>query len=364
MEQITVNTPSGHYAVLCRRGILKHAGATVGGLLDASGIFILSSRRVWKHWGGHLQRSFRKAGGAKRILFDDRESSKTLPTVEAVCRALSKGGADRNCILVALGGGVVGDVAGFVAASYLRGVRLVQVPTTLVAQADSAIGGKTGVNLPEGKNLVGAFYQPRLVIADPEVLDTLSDRQYRAGLYEVLKYGVIGDPELFGFLEENLDAVLRREPEAVDWILPRCIQAKARVVGSDEREAGPREVLNFGHTFAHAFEAATKYRRFLHGEAVGWGMIAASQLGARMKLLGNGDVERVARLIFRVGPLPALPKISSRKLLDWMRADKKMRNGRLRFVLPRRIGEVEVRADVPGAMVLDILSELKNFRVK
>src|SRR5712692_3855728 len=203
---IAVRASSGTYEVWCGRGILARAGAQVSRLGENTGIFILSSPRVWKHWGPELRASFR--GGSKTILFYDSEQSKRLPTVERLCRQLVSTGADRRAVIVALGGGVVGDVAGFVAASFLRGVRLVHLPTTLVAQVDSAVGGKTGVNLPEGKNLVGAFYQPQLVIVDPQVLATLPPRQYRSGLCEVIKSGIIGDPELFAFLERSLDRLL------------------------------------------------------------------------------------------------------------------------------------------------------------
>ncbi|MBI3668512.1 MAG: 3-dehydroquinate synthase [Acidobacteria bacterium] len=210
-QRIVVRAASGDYTVLCGRGTLARAGELVAGLGEHTGVFLLSSPRVWKHWGRALARSFRRAGGCNIILFDDRETSKNIRAVETLCRRLVRAGADRRAVLVAVGGGVVGDIAGFVAASYLRGVRLVHVPTTLVAQVDSAIGGKTGVNLPEGKNLVGAFYPPRLVLADPDVLQTLPQRQYRSGLYEVIKYGVIGDATLFRFLERRLDDLLRRD---------------------------------------------------------------------------------------------------------------------------------------------------------
>lgn len=364
MEQLTVNTPSGHYAVLCGRGLLGRVGATVSGLAENTGVFILSSARVWRHWGKAVERSFAEHGGSRVVLFDDRESAKAMRTVEKLCRALVRAGADRQCILVAVGGGVVGDVAGFVAAAYLRGVRLVQVPTTLVAQVDSAVGGKTGVNLPEGKNLVGAFHQPHLVVADPDVLRTLPAREYRAGLYEVIKYGVIGDPELFGFLEEKLDALVQQEPAALDWIVPCCIRAKAEVVSADEREAGLREALNFGHTFAHGLETATRYKRYLHGEAVGWGMMAATRLAVGMDLLDETSAERLVRLVLRVGPLPPLPQVQPQRLLERMRADKKARAGRLRFVLPRQIGKVEVLANVSEALVLKILSDLHQLTPK
>lgn len=362
MEQITITTPSGSYAVVCARGAIARAGALVSALRESTHSFVISSPKVWKHWGVRLEASFGSHGGARVILFDDREATKMLRTVEKLCRTLVRAGADRECTIVAVGGGVVGDVAGFVAASYLRGVALVQVPTTLVAQVDSAIGGKTGVNLPEGKNLVGAFHQPRLVIADPEVLRSLPRREYVSGVYEVIKYGVIGDPELFEFLESKLDAVVRKESEVLDWVLPRCMEAKARVVSTDERESGLRAILNFGHTFAHALESSTRYRRFLHGEAVGWGMIAASRLAAGMDLLEEKEAQRIVQLILRVGPLPALPQVQPQRLLDWMRADKKTRAGRMRFVLPQRIGHVEVLDDVAETLVKKTLSALREVK--
>jgi 3-dehydroquinate synthase len=361
MDQINVNTPSGHYAVIYRRGVLERVGATVSGLVESTGVFILSSAPVWKHWGKRLEAGFAECGGAKVILMDDRERAKTLRTVEKLCRQLARARADRDCILIAFGGGVTGDVAGFVAASYLRGVRVVQVPTTLVAQIDSAIGGKTGVNLPEGKNLVGAFHQPRLVVVDPEVLQTLPAPEFRAGLYEVIKYGIIADADLFALLENKLTALLAREPAAVDEVLPRCIQIKADVVTQDEREAGLRQILNFGHTVGHALEAVTRYQQFRHGEAVGWGMLAATRLAEALRLLDAGEAGRISRLVLRVGPLPALPNVRAERLLEAMRGDKKARGGKLTFVAPVRIGEVEVRKDAPEEPVLQVLRGLRGW---
>ncbi|HJY85470.1 MAG TPA: 3-dehydroquinate synthase [Candidatus Acidoferrales bacterium] len=356
--RILVRVPSGSYRVLCGEGILARAGREVARLDDFTGVYVLSAPRVWRAWGRAVQASLRHAGGSKAILFDDRESAKNMGTAERLCRRLVRAGADRRAVLVAVGGGVVGDVAGFVAASYLRGVELVHVPTTLVAQVDSAIGGKTGVNLPEGKNLIGAFYQPRLVLADPALLATLPFREYRSGLYEVIKYGVIRDARLFAFLERHMKDLLRRRHTAVAWALPRCIRAKAEVVSRDEREAGPREILNFGHTFAHALETITGYRRYLHGEAVGWGMMAATWLAAAIGRIGVGDAARILRLVARVGPLPPLPPVRAGKLLRVLRADKKSRGGHLRFLLPRRIGRAEVADNVPEPLVRLVWSQL------
>ncbi|HEV8385515.1 MAG TPA: 3-dehydroquinate synthase [Candidatus Acidoferrales bacterium] len=351
MKHFTVNTPSGPYAVICGRGV---AASAAGGLLESlaplSSVFLLTSPVVWRRWGRVVEKNLQRAHSAKPIFFDDRESAKTLRTVERLCRQLAQARADRESVIVALGGGVVGDVAGFVAASYMRGIRFVQVPTTLLAQIDSSIGGKTGVNLPEGKNLVGAFHQPGLVITDPLVLRTLPARQYRAGLYEAIKYGVIGDEMLFRSLERQLPDVLRQRPAALEWMLERCIRAKAEVVSADERESGRREILNFGHTFGHALEAATRYRRLLHGEAVGWGMIASARLSVQMNMLAESDAERIEQLVRRVG-LPRLPAVRTERLMELMRTDKKARGGKLRLVLARRIGAVESMDDVPENMV-------------
>src|SRR5260221_4171406 len=277
---------------------------------------------------------------------NDGESAKNLRTVEWLARDLVRGGGDRKSLLVAVGGGVVGGVAGFVAASYARGIGLVHIPTTLVAQVDSAVGGKTGVNLPEGKNLVGAFYPAKLVIADPELLRTVPPREFRSGVYEIIKYGVIGDAKLFRFLEQKMEKVLRRDPAALDFIIERSILQKARVVSRDERESGLREILNFGHTFAHALESVTRYRKYLHGEAVGWGMIAASTLAVSSGILSAKDSGRIISLIAPVGPLPAWPDASVARLIAAMQADKKTRGGRLRFVLPEKIGKVRCGVEV------------------
>jgi 3-dehydroquinate synthase len=284
-------------------------------------------------------------------LFVDSEPAKRLSTVEKIARALISLGADRDATLVAVGGGVVGDVAGFVAATYLRGVRLVHVPTTLVAQVDSSVGGKTGVNLPEGKNLIGAFYPPELVIADPDVLGTLPHRQYRAGLYEIIKYGVIADPVLFGYLERHSLGLLRRDRGALEYVIPRCIAIKARIVAKDERESGLRQILNFGHTLGHALEAATGYKRFLHGEAVGLGMIFATLLALAADQLDVKDAARVVGLILSVGPLPRIPPLSAAELRSLVLTDKKVRAGKVGWVLPASIGKTMWEVEAPWRIV-------------
>src|SRR6266403_439872 len=277
-KAILVRAATGKYSVVCRRGALEQAQKEIARLGKFSSVQILSSPLVWHA----LEKKIRQGISARLApnvhLFDDAESEKNLQSVEGLAQSLVSTEADRHALVVAIGGGVVGDVGGFVAASYLRGISVVHVPTTLVAQVDSAIGGKTGVNLPEGKNLLGAFYPPRLVLADPELLATLPEREFRGGLSDVIKYGVIADATLFAFLEKQMDAILRRDPATLDSVIERSVSQKARVVSLDERESGLREILNFGHTFAHALESVTRYRKYLHGEAVGWGMIAATRL--------------------------------------------------------------------------------------
>jgi 3-dehydroquinate synthase len=362
----TIRIPSSHgaYRVYCSRGALARAESAIEVLGDSTGIFVLSSPKVWRHWGRTLGKRVRGVRANRTFLFDDSESAKNLATVELLCRALSRAGADRRAVIVAVGGGVVGDVAGFTAASYLRGVRLVQVPTTLVAQVDSSVGGKTGVNLPEGKNLVGAFYPPRAAIADFETLATLPHREYRSGLYEIIKYGAIADAELFRFLERHMLALLRRDPAALGWVIPRCIRIKARIVAQDERESGLREILNFGHTFGHALEAVTGYRRFLHGEAIGWGLYAATLLGLATARIPESEATRVIRLVSSVGPLPRLGAIRAAQLRRILAGDKKARGGRVRWVLPRRIGKVQRGVELPWKLIARTISELAEIDAK
>ena len=261
-----------------------------------------------------------------------------MRTVETVCRNLTQKNADRKSLIIAVGGGVVGDVAGYVAASYLRGVALVHIPTTLVAQVDSSIGGKTGVNLPEGKNLVGAFYPPRLVIIDPLLLRTLPQRQYRSGLAEIIKYGIIADENLFTYLEKNMPRVLQRDKAALNYLIPRCAQIKATIVSRDEHESNLREILNFGHTFGHALESITHYRRYQHGEAVAHGMIAAALLAHELSLSKANDAvpHHLPRPANR--PTPALAPRHPRKInrRHALRQKNSRRKPSLRFIPAHR----------------------------
>src|ERR1700719_135760 len=315
-QVIRVRSAAGGYAVLCGAGILRDAEGEIAKLGEFSSVHVLTSPKVWRAAGKAVKPAIPRDALKNVHLFDDAETKKNMRTVEALCRKLTRSGADRKSLIIAVGGGVVGDVAGVVAASYLRSVALVHVPTTLVAQVDSSIGGKTGVNLREGKNLVGAFYPPRLVVIDTDLLRTLPERQFRSGIAEVIKYGVIADPELFAYLKQSMDRVLRRVADALAHIIPRCVEIKADVVSRDERESEIREILNFGHTFGHALESVTKYRRYLHGEAVAWGMIAAALLGRELGITRNDDVSRVASLIRRIGKMPDWPRVGPKVLTE------------------------------------------------
>ena len=331
---------------------------------DSTGLFLLSSPRVWKHWGKQVAAALGVTRADRTILFDDSERAKRLATIETIARSLVRAGADRRSFIVAIGGGVVGDVAGFAAAGYQRGVRLAHIPTTVVAQVDSSIGGKTGVDLPEGKNLVGAFYPPKLVVADPTVLFTLPHREFRSGLYEVVKYGVIADPELFDYFEKHLPSILRRDQAAMAWLIPRSIRIKAYVVEKDEHESGLRKILNFGHTLGHAFETATNYTYYKHGEAVGWGMIAATMISVAVGLLEEAEATRIIRLIAAIGPLPRLRNAKLPRLRKILAGDKKAQGGRVMWVLPSRIGQTEWNCEVPWPVVSRVLDELPTIFAK
>jgi 3-dehydroquinate synthase len=288
------------------------------------------------------------------------ESSKSMEQAGDLWGFLAGNDAGRDAILIAIGGGVTGDLAGFVAATYARGISLIQVPTTLLAQVDSSVGGKVGINLPQGKNLVGAFWQPRLVVADVDMLRTLPANEIAAGMAEVVKYGVIADPDFFAFLEQHIPSILQADPEVMTQIVARCCQIKAQVVGEDERElTGTRAILNYGHTFAHAFEATLGYGILLHGEAVAIGMDCAARLARRLGMIDDDLVTRQRELLTALHLPTNLPvdSPSSDMLLSFMRRDKKAVSGRLRFILPTSLGKVEFISGIDEALVAEILEE-------
>ena len=280
------------------------------------------------------------------VVLPDGEQYKTLEVLDRIFTALLQQRFDRRCTLVALGGGVIGDMAGFAAASYQRGVNFIQVPTTLLSQVDSSVGGKTGVNHPLGKNMIGAFHQPQCVIADTATLDTLPDRELSAGVAEVIKYGLINDAEFFSWLEDNVARLIARDPEALAFAIERSCADKAAVVAADEREAGQRALLNLGHTFGHAIETAMGYGNWLHGEAVGAGMCMAAALSQRLGWLDADQVRRVERLVAAAGlPVRAPAEVSPERFLELMAVDKKVMDGQLRLVLLRDIGRSVISAD-------------------
>jgi len=309
-------------------------------------VFVLTSAPIWGLWGEAFQASFVEAPIA--LFLPPGESHKTLASVERLLRQMAQAGGDRGSLLIAFGGGIVGDVGGFLAAIYMRGIPYVHVPTTLLAQVDSSVGGKTGVNLPEGKNLVGSFHHPLAVFADIGLLGTLPDRELRAGLMESVKAGIIRDRALVRFMEEHASDVLGRDAKALEKVIAASIRMKAGVVNRDERENGLRMILNLGHTVGHALEQATGYKTLLHGEAVGWGMVAALYLARKRGTISRPQFERLESLIHLYGPLPPL-KLRAAKVAAATGVDKKNVGGVRRFVLPVGIGDAGVVEDVTAA---------------
>ena len=305
--------------------------------------------------------SFANAGHPLPILeMADGEASKRMRAVEKLAGKMVRLGADRRSMVIALGGGVVGDVAGFVASIYMRGIPVIQVPTTLVAQVDSAIGGKTGVNLVSGKNLIGTFHQPLAVLADPDVLNTLPDREYRSGLFEAMKYGVIRNPRIFELMETHREGLLHRDGELLEQLIVECVKVKADVVSADERESGERRILNFGHTIGHALESATKYTRFLHGEAVGWGMVAAAVMGRGLGITDEDTAQRIIAMVLAYGSLPVVD-VNGKRILKLLESDKKTMGGVPHFILPTAIGKVEVVNTVSRRNVVAAVEEIKQL---
>ena len=355
VDRVVVPAASGAYPVLIGSGAIEMLAAEMTAAKLGPRRLMISSPRVWEFHGAR----FRKAGAERTpVLIEDGERYKNLNTVARLLDALVKVHADRATVVIAIGGGVIGDVVGFAAATYLRGVPVVHVPTTLLAQVDSAIGGKTGVNHPLGKNLIGAFHAPSLVVADPVVLETLPRREFRAGLYEVIKYGVISEPSLLDRLRETLPAIFARDGRAVAPLVSASCRIKAAVVAADERESGPRRILNFGHTVGHALEAVTKYKRFRHGEAIGYGMLAALAIGVARGVTPQSLGEEIDALITQLGPLPSVSDISSKEVLAAMTRDKKVVNGTLHFIAASDRGKTIELTDVSEKEIKTALKKL------
>lgn len=349
MASFVVETPRERYAAMVERGLLER----IADFLPAGTgtIFVVSTEDVWRLHGDRLRAGL--AGRSHHVLFfPGGEDRKRLAEVEALAEQMMELGGDRASVVVAFGGGVLTDVSGFLAAVFMRGVPVIQVPTTLLAQVDAAVGGKTGVNLRAGKNLIGSFHQPLAVLIDPSVLRTLPEREYRAGLYEVLKHGVIRSRPLFDLFRLRPDDVLGQEPDVVDEMIRESVRIKAEVVSLDERESDLRRILNFGHTVGHALEAETGYTRFLHGEAVAFGMRAAVHLARHTAHLSERDATVIVQAIQRLGPIPSVAGISAENLLGRLAKDKKAVRGTVHWVLPEAVGSVRVVSGIPDDVVL------------
>jgi 3-dehydroquinate synthase len=372
MIRVTIAVQPYPYDAIIENGLLERAGEQLREILsvarapslasrDGKPLFVVTVPPVRSRWGKKLVKSLSGAGfKAQFIEMDDGERYKKLATVEKLAEKLTRLNADRSSVIVAFGGGVVGDVAGLLASLYMRGVDVVQIPTTVQAQLDAAIGGKTGVNLRTGKNLVGTFHQPRAVLIDPAVLSTLPEREFRAGLYEALKCGVIGKPALFDRLEQIQMQALRRDAAGLESVIAESVRLKAAVVSSDEREGGLRRVLNLGHTIGHALETESGYRRFLHGEAVAWGMIAATHIAASTGRIDDMGARRISDAVLNLGKLPRVDA-RSRDIIRLLAQDKKTREGVVHFVLPKEIGKVEIVNDVPEKVIVEAVNELRRL---
>jgi 3-dehydroquinate synthase len=359
MPTVRVELAERSYDIEIGSGNLSEAGSLIGRLGRFSRALVITDSNVQETHAVAVAEGLVTAGmEVDLIAIEPGEQSKSIETAAGLWEGLVELGADRKSVVVAVGGGVVGDLAGFIAATYARGIRFVQVPTTLLAQVDSSVGGKVGINLTTAKNMVGAFLQPLAVLIDTETLSTLPEREYVAGLGEVVKYGVILDAELFEYLESRIKPLIARDPDVLEHVIARSCELKADIVRQDEREeTGLRAVLNYGHTFAHALETLTHYKRYLHGEAVAIGMQCAARLAERLGRVEPGLTERQGRLMAALGLPVALPKLDHEKFLESMMHDKKVEHGRLRLVLPTRLGHVELVSDVPGDDVLAALED-------
>jgi len=345
MIEIVVELGSRRYPIQIGHGI----AGMLPELLDAlrgRRLVVVSTPRVWALHGARVEKGLRALGPLSRVLMPEGEARKSRATLDALQDAFFGAGLQRDGVVVAFGGGVVGDVAGFAAATYMRGVDLVQVPTTLLAMVDSAIGGKVGINHPKAKNLIGAFHQPRAVISDPSFLETLPIRELRSGAYEVLKCGVIADRGLFKAMQRAPAGLGGWDRISLENAVASASRIKAEVVERDELEGDLRRVLNLGHTLGHALEAVTRYRRFSHGEAVGWGLVGAAGIAWRRGLLSEGSFDAIAAAVDRIGPRPRVRDLSPDRILGAASRDKKVRGGRLTFVLPSAVGRVVLRSDV------------------
>ncbi|SFE95498.1 3-dehydroquinate synthase [Nitrosomonas sp. Nm166] len=359
MQTISVDfTPSSEkrsYLIHIGHGILERVDLILS-CLPQKRVAIVSNTTIAPLYLEKLRAALEKHGVISvPIILPDGEVHKNWETLNLIFDALLQNHCERNTAILALGGGVIGDLTGFAAATYLRGVPFIQIPTTLLAQVDSSVGGKTGINHQLGKNMIGAFYQPRMVLADSATLNTLPDRELRAGLAEIIKYGLIRDPAFFDWLEQNMHRLLARDPVTLNKAIQRSCENKAEIVAADEKEKGIRALLNLGHTFGHAIENGMGYGVWLHGEAVAAGTVLAAELSRRMKLINEGDVNRIRKIFIQAGLPVTAPKMPPEKYLQLMMLDKKVDAGKTRFILLNRIGEAVMRADIPPALLTETI---------
>lgn len=362
MKTVPVRLKKNPYPVLIGSGLLRRAGSEIQHLLPSPGsrAFVVTSPNVRRLWGQVLEQSLEKSRVPYTVLLmNDGEPAKHMHTVEQLAEQMVDARADRKSIIVAFGGGVVGDAAGFLAAIFMRGIPVVQIPTTFLAQVDASIGGKTGVNLRAGKNLVGAFHQPQAVLIDPELLSTLDDREFRAGLFESLKCGVVRNRALFELMSKKSAPILRRNRKLLERIIVDSVQVKAAVVAADEKESDLRRILNFGHTVGHALESATGYGHFLHGEAVAWGMIAAAAIAQELKICKPATAAQIEAAVRAYGPLPGVP-CGADGVLNRLAADKKTVAGAVHFVLPQQIGRMKIVNGVPVEVIRAAVEYIRN----
>jgi 3-dehydroquinate synthase len=360
---IPVNLPDRSYNILIEKGSLANLGAEMSRLSLGKKVLLVSNPEIFEYYGQIAVNSLEKAGfTVSTHLIPAGENYKTLDSIAEVYDSALAHRLERSSTMVALGGGVIGDMTGFAAATWLRGVNFVQVPTTLLAMVDASIGGKTGVNHPQGKNLIGAFYQPKLVLIDPSVLKSLPVREFRAGMAEVIKYGVIWDAELFKQLEDsdNLASFSQIDGELLQTIITKSCQAKADVVSKDEKEAGLRAILNYGHTIAHGIESLTGYTSINHGEAVAMGMVAAGAIAVKLGMWTTSENQRQRALIAKAGLETQIPPLNPDEMIETLTADKKVKDGKVRFILPTAIGKVTISDRVTSSMVREVLSPTES----
>ncbi|MGB2926093.1 MAG: 3-dehydroquinate synthase [Limnothrix sp.] len=357
---IRVELGDNGYNIAIATGKLAQIGARLSELGLGRKILIISNPEIFSYYGDTVVGSLHSAGfEVCAHLIPAGEQYKNLASIQKIYDTALENRIERSSTMLALGGGVIGDMTGFTAATWLRGVNFVQVPTSLLAMVDASVGGKTGVNHPQGKNLIGAFYQPKFVMIDPTVLATLPVREFRAGMAEVIKYGIIWDRNLFSQLERatHLDSYESMDADLLDLILERSCQAKADVVSQDEKESGLRAILNYGHTLGHAVESLTHYKQFVHGEGVAIGMVLAGAIAAKMSLWTKDDTERQIKLIQKVGLPTACPEhLEIKDILRTLQSDKKVRAGKVRFILPTKIGEVMITDQVSSELITDVLA--------